>query len=930
VFDDDAVRIMVEEAYRSNAGIVGPKIVDHDQPEILLEVGMGLDHYAVPFSGIEPDEVDQEQHDGVRDCFYVSHTAMLVRADLFHELSGFDAATFPGADDVDLCWRARLAGARVIVAPEARVKHRGATVNAVRPPRTQPAAQVKDETRSRVRVLCKSYSGLALVWVLPVAFVLLLGEALAALFTGHVAQARSLMSGWFSAFRHPGELRRARHATQGLRRVDDGDVRDLMIRGSARMRMFFTQRMHAGDRIADVSTRTRSRVTDVSTRMRRAPAVLAVALGVLILFGSRSLLLSHVPEVGSFRAWPGIGSAWATFTGSWRTTMMGAAVPASPVFGLMAGMRTVLLGHGDLARSLVIGGALPLGAFGAYRLTRPFVSSPLPGVVAAIVYAANPVARNAVWRGELGPLLCFAFAPFIFGALVRATADTATTRTRVHAVCTVALLTAVAGAVWPPALLFALLVAVAFCLALPFVGGRRVAVGSLGVAAFATVIAGVLLVPWTFSLFGADAGVLGAQPRAPLTLADVLQFHTGRAGGGLAAWGILAAAIVPLTIATGERLAWATRAWTLVLCSFAAAWLPGRLAAGHPTLAPEGLLVGAAVGLALAAGLGVAAVLDDLRTFHFGWRQVMTFVAIVGVAFAFLGFAADTVSGRYGLTENDWATTFSWMQANPPAGGFRVLWVGDPTILPVDAKVAHGVGFALTRDGTGDARALWAAPEHDADRVIAQALDAARLGATSRLGHLLAPAGIRYIAFVNRAAPDAGPHGNDQSAVNNGLARQLDLTMSRSEPESIVYQNDVWMPMHGFVPPSKAGAVHSDQTDPLAAALRSEPSGVQGVAAPGGHTAPIGPGTLLWSEAADGNWKATAPGAPIVRHDAFGWTNGFALPANAPVHVHYAGGALSGLVRFLVIAFWLVIAIAWFATRRHKRNAPDSDMEIPA
>ena len=112
----------MEEAYRSNAGIVGPKIVDRDNPDVLLEVGMSIDHYGVPFSGIEPDEVDQEQHDGVRDVFYVSHVAMLVRADLFHELGGFDPETSPGADDIDLCWRARLAGARVIVVPDARVR----------------------------------------------------------------------------------------------------------------------------------------------------------------------------------------------------------------------------------------------------------------------------------------------------------------------------------------------------------------------------------------------------------------------------------------------------------------------------------------------------------------------------------------------------------------------------------------------------------------------------------------------------------------------------------------------------------------------------------------------------------------------------------------------------------------------------------------
>jgi len=66
------VRVLVEEAYRSNAGILGPKLVSADNPEILLEVGRAIDRFGAPYTGIEPGEVDQEQHDGVRDVFYVT------------------------------------------------------------------------------------------------------------------------------------------------------------------------------------------------------------------------------------------------------------------------------------------------------------------------------------------------------------------------------------------------------------------------------------------------------------------------------------------------------------------------------------------------------------------------------------------------------------------------------------------------------------------------------------------------------------------------------------------------------------------------------------------------------------------------------------------------------------------------------------------
>ena len=71
---------------------------------------------------------------------------------------------------------------------------------------------------------------------------------------------------------------------------------------------------------------------------------------------------------------------------------------------------------------------------------------------------ATPIAR-----GELGPLVCFALAPFVLHALVRASATAATDDGRagaqprgsvgaaaVHVVLVVGLLGAVAGSVWPP------------------------------------------------------------------------------------------------------------------------------------------------------------------------------------------------------------------------------------------------------------------------------------------------------------------------------------------------------------------------------------------------------------------------------------------------------------------------------------------------
>jgi GT2 family glycosyltransferase len=928
VLDADAVRVMVEEAYRSNAGIVGPKIVDHDHPEILLEVGMAVDHYGVPFSGIEPDEIDQEQHDAVRDVFFVSHATMLVRADLFHELSGFDPATAPGSDDVDLCWRARLAGARVIVAPDARVRHRRATVTETRRSRAQArhSIDVRAETEARLRLLYKSYSGLGLVWVLPVAFALGVVEAVALTFTGRARRARSLLAGWFAGLRHLRGMRAARAETQKLRRVDDHDVRELMIRGSARVRSYTVRHLHAGDRLADLSNRTRVRMSESRAQLGTAPAILAVVLAVVVLFGSRSLLLGRVPEIGSFRAWPGVGALWSTFTSPWRYTMMGAPVAATPAFGLMALLSTVLLGHEGLARSLIIGGGFPLGVWGTYRLVRPLAAPVLPAVVAAVAYAANPIARNAISRGELGPLVTYALAPFMLHALVIVAGSDTTRSRRRHAAVTVALLTAVAASVWPPALLLAAVLVAAVALAVPFVGGVAEA-GRVALVGLAGLVVGaLLLVPWLASLFGADAATLGFLPRPPLSLGDALHFQTGPAATGFVAWGLVAAAAVPLAIATGPRLAWAARAWMLAAISFTLAWLPSRLSASAPVPAPEGVLVGAALGLALAAGLGVAAYMEDLRRFHFGWRQFVGIVVAVGLALPFFGLAVDAFSGRWGTHSDDWPASFSWMNDDHPKGGFRVMWLGDPTVLPVGPKVtSDGVGYALTRDGTGDARALSPAPESSADRAVADAITLARAGRTARLGHLLAPTGVRYIAFIERATPTHGAMGQPDPALADALRRQLDLSLTHTDEAGTVYQNEAWMPRAAVVPRGNSN-VKVDGKAPLAAALQSDPTGARAVGVSGAHLQPAGPGTLLWSEASNDNWRAATARGTRPRHDAFGWTNAFTLPRHEASTMHYDGDMLRSLLLFLELGAWIVLAAAWVIG--HRRATKSIELQL--
>ena len=95
VLAPDAVRLLVEEAFRSNSGITTPKYVEWEHPDRLVAVGATADKVGVVRELVEPGELDQQQHDVVREVLVAPSGATLVRADLFHALDGFSAVDRP-------------------------------------------------------------------------------------------------------------------------------------------------------------------------------------------------------------------------------------------------------------------------------------------------------------------------------------------------------------------------------------------------------------------------------------------------------------------------------------------------------------------------------------------------------------------------------------------------------------------------------------------------------------------------------------------------------------------------------------------------------------------------------------------------------------------------------------------------------------------
>src|ERR1700728_1137836 len=67
--EPEALQLMVEAAYRTNAGIVTPKLVEYENPLTLFHVGQSWDRSGAPRERIEKAGLAQGQQDLERDVF---------------------------------------------------------------------------------------------------------------------------------------------------------------------------------------------------------------------------------------------------------------------------------------------------------------------------------------------------------------------------------------------------------------------------------------------------------------------------------------------------------------------------------------------------------------------------------------------------------------------------------------------------------------------------------------------------------------------------------------------------------------------------------------------------------------------------------------------------------------------------------------------
>ena len=87
-----------------------------------------IDYLGFPFCRgrvVGTAEMDRGQYDTVIDVFWATGACLLIRSELYNQVGGLDDEFFAHMEEIDLCWRLRSRGFRIVCIPQSTVFHVG-------------------------------------------------------------------------------------------------------------------------------------------------------------------------------------------------------------------------------------------------------------------------------------------------------------------------------------------------------------------------------------------------------------------------------------------------------------------------------------------------------------------------------------------------------------------------------------------------------------------------------------------------------------------------------------------------------------------------------------------------------------------------------------------------------------------------------------
>jgi len=232
----DTLEKLVKGLRDPEVAIAVPKMYDFEG--LVNGAGGVCDYYGFAFNkGI--GEKDREEYDHENFVPYGCCGAALVRRRVLEEVGVFDRRYFMYHEDVDLSWRIRLRGYKILYYPSSVVFHK------------YMASIGKDRTRiislwekNRVRTLLKNYELRSLITVLPTLLILKILHIIYALVHKDVREVTGLAAAYLWNLRHIRDTLKERHKIQRSRRVRDSFIRRLMIPYSIELRLGLGKMRH--------------------------------------------------------------------------------------------------------------------------------------------------------------------------------------------------------------------------------------------------------------------------------------------------------------------------------------------------------------------------------------------------------------------------------------------------------------------------------------------------------------------------------------------------------------------------------------------------------------------------------------------------------------------------------------------------------------
>jgi len=908
VLEPNTISRLIEETFRSNAGLVGPKVVTWDDARVLQEVGIGVDRLGERVSVVEPGELDQEQHDAVRDVFTLSSCCLLVRADLLRELGGFCPDISFHGEELDFSWRVHLSGARVLVVPSTRVRHRGEL--SVRNP--ELVSTIETERHRVLTVLSLSSAPRV-----PLLYLQMLIESLVrvvvSLLGGGVRSAFASLRATITAVAWVGQIWSRRSRTRPIRRVPGSEIRGLQERGSARLSAFWRRRL---------SRRSARPSDDVDPRHTRFVLGVGVALVLFVLVGSRSWIGGSVAAVGEFLPLRSSESPFALlsdYLGGWWQAGFGqaAANPTGILLLALAGFAT--FGQLGFLQLCLILGLLVVGWIGVWQMAgREFGMR--ARIIAVVAYGALPNLFFGLSVGAWGALVLYATLPWWARAVLRDERSLGGAK-RTQAIASSVVLAALVLALEPSALVVFGWVGLWWAVANVVAGGgARGLVGPLRVTLIAAVGAFVLNLPSAIQIIERSGNFVASTEQANRGLIAMASFDfDGRTIGMLT----LVVHVLPLAgvlLARGKYLVWAIRAVLLTSSTTAVLVLHDQsvLDVALPSLLSMSFVVSFGAALAVLALLGTALDRSPTRLRH---------VAVGAVALGLLSIVPSmpyVTSGDWGQPETTLAQLLTQLPKDPEEGDYRVVFVGASELLPVaPTDLSNGLAYAVSDDGEITLRDRWVPPANDASEWLAQTLELVGEGSTVRAGRLLAPLAVRYVVVP------LAPVDDDQSGVVapvvdefvGGLANQLDLRRAYYSSSLVIYENVAWIPTLAKLTDESAVLSQQAGTDALLTVDLSTDTMLKMGDTLTGDPSLVEEGTVHFAAPHSDSVVLNVGGIDVQSRVAFGGTMAFDSPVAGLARLEMRTPWLHLLTVLVQVLFWVLALLAIGDIGRFRRRS---------